>query len=165
MQHKTKAALRADLKRIYRNTQLSAYVTQSVVRIEELSSFQTATHILAYAPLRDEIPCISTLIACNSHKHWYTPVSDVYGHFSDASGATWSADVVQDSLCIVPARALTPYGARLGRGGGWYDRFLVVHPELTTVSIVPDFACFNTLPEDTHDKRIDTVLVVHSDTH
>lgn len=54
-------------------------------------------------------------------------------------------------VCIVPAVALTLRGERLGMGGGYYDRWLERHPQVTTIA--PAFACQITdeLPTEPHD--------------
>ncbi|MCS4484964.1 hypothetical protein NXS08_05710 [Gleimia sp. 6138-11-ORH1] len=67
-------------------------------------------------------------------------------------------------MILVPALAMEPTGARLGQGGGWYDRALVglceANPQLITVGCVPsDFLVpVGTLPVESHDFVLDYLL-------
>jgi 5,10-methenyltetrahydrofolate synthetase len=63
-------------------------------------------------------------------------------------------------LIIVPGRAFTLSGIRIGRGGGAYDRFLASLPrKIPTISLTLDFQIFNNLPHKRHDISIDKVVV------
>jgi 5-formyltetrahydrofolate cyclo-ligase len=65
-----------------------------------------------------------------------------------------SVDVV-----IVPGVAFTPDGARLGQGGGWYDRFLTaVRPDCTTIGVGFDAQVVHDLPTEPHDIRLDCIV-------
>ena len=54
-------------------------------------------------------------------------------------------------LVIVPGLALSPAGARLGRGGGFYDRALAGVPRARTIGIVYDDELLEDLPTEPHD--------------
>ncbi|MAT07166.1 MAG: hypothetical protein CL424_19210 [Acidimicrobiaceae bacterium] len=60
---------------------------------------------------------------------------------------------------VVPGLGFTADGARLGRGGGWYDRFLAGR-RLECVAIGVCFAeqVVDELPEEPHDIRVDMVV-------
>jgi 5-formyltetrahydrofolate cyclo-ligase len=65
-----------------------------------------------------------------------------------------SVDVV-----IVPGVAFTPDGARLGQGGGWYDRFLAsVRPDCTSIGVGFDPQLVDVLPTEPHDIRLDSIV-------
>ena len=71
----------------------------------------------------------------------------------DAVEATWP-DVV-----VVPGLAFTAAGARLGQGGGWYDRILAdVRPECTTVGVCFAEQVLDALPIEPHDVSVDVVV-------
>jgi 5-formyltetrahydrofolate cyclo-ligase len=61
-------------------------------------------------------------------------------------------------VTICPGVAFTPEGARLGRGGGYYDRFLAAHP--STVSIGPcfEFQLVGEMPQATLDRRVGLIV-------
>jgi 5-formyltetrahydrofolate cyclo-ligase len=62
-------------------------------------------------------------------------------------------------LMIVPARAFTMRGDRLGRGGGFYDKYMAL-PGFRAVTYGVAFGCqiFDTLPTDPHDIPVDRVF-------
>jgi len=63
-------------------------------------------------------------------------------------------------LVVVPGVAFDPAGNRLGRGAGYYDRFLSALPHTTpTIGLGYDFQCVPALPGlEPHDIRLMTVL-------
>jgi 5-formyltetrahydrofolate cyclo-ligase len=64
----------------------------------------------------------------------------------------------QISMILVPAVAFTREGARLGRGAGFYDRFLKAHPEALRVGVAFEEQIATDLPEEPWDERMDIVL-------
>ncbi|MDO5553018.1 MAG: 5-formyltetrahydrofolate cyclo-ligase [Planctomycetia bacterium] len=65
------------------------------------------------------------------------------------------ADVV-----IVPGLAFTRNGCRLGRGKGFYDRFLAqVRPDALRIGLAFEEQMFSELPCDPHDQPVDCVFV------
>jgi 5-formyltetrahydrofolate cyclo-ligase len=64
------------------------------------------------------------------------------------------ADVV-----VVPALAVARDGVRLGRGGGYYDRALVLaRPDAVLVALVFDDELVETLPAEPHDRPVTAVV-------
>ena len=63
-------------------------------------------------------------------------------------------------LIIVPARAFTLSGIRLGRGGGFYDKYMS-QPSFRAykIGIAYKEQIFETLPYDTHEIMVDEVVV------
>ncbi|MCG3123625.1 MAG: hypothetical protein GIKADHBN_02046 [Phycisphaerales bacterium] len=62
-------------------------------------------------------------------------------------------------VVLVPAVAFDHAGTRLGRGGGFYDRFLS-RPDLRAlrVGVVFDLQILDQVPRQAHDARMDLVL-------
>ena len=68
--------------------------------------------------------------------------------------AIGTADVV-----VVPALAVARDGARLGRGGGYYDRALRhARPGAVVVALVYDDELLDELPAEPHDHRVTAVV-------
>ncbi len=71
----------------------------------------------------------------------------------DLDGAL-AADVV-----VCPAVAATAAGARLGRGGGSYDRVLGrVRPPTVVVALLHDDEVLDAVPVEPHDRSVDIVV-------
>lgn len=66
--------------------------------------------------------------------------------------------VVEPDLALVPCVAVTRAGVRLGRGGGYYDRYLANHPNMTSIALVYDQQVVEALPTQPHDQRVQGVL-------
>lgn len=61
-------------------------------------------------------------------------------------------------LVLVPGVAFSPAGARLGRGGGFYDRWLARHPGVITVGVAFSCQVVEHLPGESHDLHVQAVL-------
>jgi 5-formyltetrahydrofolate cyclo-ligase len=60
---------------------------------------------------------------------------------------------------VVPAVAVDRSGARLGRGGGYYDRALLhARPDALLVALVHDDEFLDELPVAPHDRRVGVVV-------
>ncbi len=65
-------------------------------------------------------------------------------------------------LVVVPAMAVNATLARLGRGGGSYDRWLPqLHAGALSVAVVPSTCVVPWAPVEAHDARTDTVCTEH----
>ncbi len=66
--------------------------------------------------------------------------------------------ITDKTLCIVPGLAFTKNGARLGKGGGYYDRFLEAHPGMRTMGLTYRCLLQDTIPCEAHDCPVDVVI-------
>ncbi len=63
------------------------------------------------------------------------------------------------ALICVPGLAFTPAGARLGRGGGYYDRLIAALPARTvTAGLGYSFQLLDRLPQEINDRRLDLIV-------
>lgn len=69
---------------------------------------------------------------------------------------TVDPDLVPE-VVLVPALALTAAGARLGRGLGWYDRYLAT-VDAVSVGVGWDGQVVDRLPVEPHDQPLDAIV-------
>ena len=67
--------------------------------------------------------------------------------------------VAEADVVVVPALAVARDGVRLGRGGGYYDRaLLLARPDAVLVSLVFDDELVDALPAEPHDRPVTAVV-------
>ncbi len=74
-----------------------------------------------------------------------------------------------EALCVVPGLSFDRFGNRLGYGGGYYDRFLALNPQITPIALCFDRClCSGRLPTEKHDIIIPVIItetsVIRSET-
>lgn len=82
-------------------------------------------------------------------------------HIMEPAGVTKEPSFCCDNLCyaiLVPGVAFDTAGHRLGRGRGYYDRFLASHPELYKIGVCFDFQKVPEVPSDEYDIPVDEVI-------
>ncbi len=144
-------------------------------RVESTEIFVSARCVAVFAAMRDEVPTSETLDRWLSvgkrvvvprvegevmRFYDYSPEhmqSGAYGIAEPMGGD--ECNVADIDLIIVPARAFTVEGVRLGRGGGFYDKYMSL-PGFRAHKIGIAFGCqiFDSLPTDKHDILVDEVI-------
>ncbi len=133
--------------------------------------------VMAYWPLPDEVdirPLINRLVAkgktvllpkvtgdTTMELRRYTSVDDLReGAFRimEPIGSSFT-DYDRIDTVLVPGMAFDAAGHRLGRGRGYYDRFLSAHPGLHKIGVCFPFQRVDQVPTDPHDIRMDEVVV------
>ena len=83
---------------------------------------------------------------------------------SQSSMKIWEpkADAVpaddSEALVLVPGMAFSREGARLGKGGGFYDRFLAAEPNHKTVALAYGFQLMEQIPTGVYDRPVDQIV-------
>ncbi len=68
-------------------------------------------------------------------------------------------DVASIDVVVLPGLAFTADGARLGQGGGWYDRLLAqVRPDCVTIGVCFAEQLVDHVPSEPHDVDVDVVV-------
>ena len=68
-------------------------------------------------------------------------------------------DPTVPDVIIVPGLGFTPNGARLGRGSGWYDRYLAGRrQDAVTIGVCFTEQLTDDLPVEEHDRAVDVVV-------
>ena len=57
----------------------------------------------------------------------------------------------EDALMVMPGVAFDPENNRVGYGGGFYDRFLEKHPDITRLAVAFDFQILDLVPTEPTD--------------
>jgi 5-formyltetrahydrofolate cyclo-ligase len=82
-----------------------------------------------------------------------------YGILEPVSDFARPVPIKMINLVIVPGIAFDKDNNRLGRGTGYYDRFLSKIPKDTpTVALAFDFQIVDSIPTDPHDMRVKDIL-------
>ena len=149
-------------------------------RLAADSRFAGASSVMLYMPLRSELDVMPLAIAAlrqgkrlsmprtDSERGTLTPIrvdsldadsmpADPMGVRTPASGPEVAPDSLD--LVVVPGVAFDRAGRRLGRGAGYYDRFLSRLPAATaTAGICFDEQLVDAVPHGEHDRPVDCVF-------
>ena len=166
----TKAELRRWARRVRRGLDLEAFAAQALPHLARL--LEGRERILIYAPLPDE-PDPRGLVSLLPQARFFLPKvrgeelivlpytealqSGAFGVKEPASGTPLSPHELD--AVVVPALAYDQRGFRLGRGKGYYDRFLKkLAPGAITLGFLPKALVLPRLPTDPWDLPVHEVV-------
>jgi 5-formyltetrahydrofolate cyclo-ligase len=173
-----KKSLRAEVRRrikLMSDEEKQRNAATIFAKVEATVAFANANCIALFVALWDEVPTTEALERWRAMgKRVVVPrvegdIMRYYDYHPDkmAVGAfgiiepTGEDEVSAEAidLMIVPARAFTPKGDRLGRGGGFYDKYMSLEG-FRAVKYGVAYACqiFDSLPTDPHDIPVDKVF-------
>ncbi len=135
-----------------------------------------AESVMAYYPLPDEpniVPVLAQLLGLGKRVLLPAVVGDgiqlrdyegdeslLDGPYHIKEPVLRSAFRPEDiDVVLVPGVAFTADGKRLGRGGGYYDRFLPEAKKAWKIGVAFPFQLLDDVPTDTYDQRVDDVIV------
>ncbi len=142
----------------------SPLVTQESVRSVLL--FASLSNEFATRPLFESLKdqaavyfpaCVGDSLQFHRVLEWDSLQSSRYSLEPAIAGSPWIPGD-QDSIVILPGLAFSVVGGRLGRGRGFYDRFLSQHPNLRRMGLGFTSQVLRSLPLDPHDQPIDAIL-------
>lgn len=129
-----------------------------------------------FAPLNDE-PNIMGLLESSTHIDWSFPrveskedmrffrvstpdelVTSSWGLEEPPANPQRCVDKQELQGCLVPGLAFDRQGTRLGRGGGFYDRFLQNFKGLKLGVTFRQGLTDETLPRESHDQKMDMII-------
>lgn len=169
-----KAEIRKTVREKMRGFVDDGISAQLCARLIKTPEWQQAKKVLLYAPLEGEVDVLPLLK--KQGKDFYFP--SIQGdelhirkisHESDFQASHFGIREPKDhcefgacdqlDLVIVPGLAFDEKGGRLGRGKGFYDRFLSSLSQKThTVALAFPFQMFPKIPMEAHDVRINRVI-------
>lgn len=145
-------------------------------RLEKTAAFLLADKIMMYHSLPDELSTHDFLRKWSGIKKFYLPRINGVDlevlpyeesrlelgsfHIEEPTGNDVT-DPEEIEMVVVPAVAYDRKGKRLGRGKGFYDRFLKT-TNATKVGVGYEFQLLEDLPVEAHDVSMDIVITQHS---
>lgn len=175
----TKQELRKYIKALKRSTHKEVLAEQSHDICEAImadSHVAVAKTLMAFYPLADE-PDIAPVLPQlrKAGKRVVLPavadgrieLRDFDEHEELAEGAYHIKEPQKASavkphdidVILVPGMAFTASGKRLGRGGGYYDRFLPEASKAWKIGIAFPLQLLDDVPTDAYDQCVDRVIV------
>lgn len=164
------------LKAMYTAEQLRQQSETVIARLRANPAFVRAQTILMYYSLDDEVcthQLIDTLAAQGKtvllpvvtgaetmELRCYRGAEDLQGGFfniMEPVGEPFS-DYETIDVAVVPGMSFDTRGNRLGRGKGYYDRFLAQHPHIYKIGVCFDFQKMPGIPTEENDVRMDDVV-------
>lgn len=173
MKHKIRSHIKEKLKccAALEKAKKSAIIQDRLFNEEE---FKRAQLVMFYVSLRDEVDTLSMIDeAVKMGKRVCVPVilkeerrliageikdrekdleKQHFGIYQPIAGHVKEVPLEDIDLVVVPGIAFDKNNVRLGRGHGYYDRFLCCLPKKTrTIGLAFDFQVLEYLPKDSHD--------------
>ena len=171
----TKQGLRAymrNMKKRQNPAQLDKDSEQIMEMLEKSPVFQKAQTVMLYSSLPDEVRTTDFIEKWRNKKRIILPT--VVGDdivpvelTADTEFAVGDFNILEPQnkpytggydLMVVPGMAFDPAGNRLGRGKGYYDRFLSQHTTVPKIGICFDFQVVEKVPTEPNDIPMDAVL-------
>lgn len=172
---KIKNAMRGLLtqkRRILTEEQVAESSSAICERLEQLDAFKEAKTILLYYPIHGEVDLRPLLEKYKEEKNMLLPVAHrsslelrryigrknlKRGHFGipEPQTPTFNGHV---DLFIIPGVGFDRKHHRLGRGGGYYDRFLRRFRHTLSIGVAYDFQIVKEIPTNILDKRVHQIV-------
>jgi len=142
-------------------------------QIEQMSAFQEARSVLIYYPVHNEVDLRPLLEKYQDQKTFLFPVTHRHymeirpydgeemmrkGHYGVPEPQTEEYKGAID-LILVPGVVFDQHRHRIGRGGGYYDKFLRKHPMAVKIGVCFTFQLKkHTIPHWFNDHKMDRVV-------
>ena len=164
------------LKGMYSAEQLKEQSDAVIARLQANPAFVAAETIMMYYSLDDEV-CTHKLIdelvaqgktvllpvvtsAEEIELRRYHNASDLQGGFFNIMEPVGEpfTDYDHIDVAVVPGMSFDTRCNRLGRGKGYYDRFLSRHPHIYKIGICFDFQKMPGIPTEENDIKMDVII-------
>ena len=174
--HRAKQSLRELLIQKRRMMSAEERTTQSALilsQLEKMTVFQEAKTVLLYYPKNNEVDILPLFKRYKRDKVLLLPVTHRRGMTAnpyegndkmhrgkvgipEPTTPPYEGEI---DLIIVPAVAFDKQGNRLGRGGGYYDRFLKKQSHATFIGVGYDFQLVDEVPVRQHDQKMHRIIL------
>ena len=174
--HRAKQSLRELLIQKRRMMSAEERTAQSALilsQLEKMTVFQEAKTVLLYYPKNNEVDVLPLFKRYKRDKVLLLPVTHRRGMTAnpyegndkmhrgkvgipEPTTPPYEGEI---DLIIVPAVAFDKQGNRLGRGGGYYDRFLKKQSHATFIGVGYDFQLVDEVPVRKHDQKMHRIIL------
>lgn len=172
-----KKALRAEIKALKKQHTKEQLLEQSekiLAKLEQHPDFVKAERVMLYSALPDEVQTQAFLEKWHLKKQIILPTvvgDDIIpvAYEKDTHFAVGDFNILEPQnepynggfdLIVVPGVAFDRNGNRLGRGRGYYDRFLSQHLNVKRIGICFDFQLVDEISTEPFDIRVDEVITL-----
>lgn len=172
-QKKQTRALLAQKRRLLSKEEVAELSLQVVAHIEQMPTFQSAKTVLIYYPANNEVDVLSLIKKYKREKTFLLPM--VHRNSMDACPYEGNAKMHRGKynipepttaphkgtidMIIVPGVGFDKQGNRLGRGGGYYDKFIArISRKTQLVGVGYDFQLAESIPASRRDKKMNFVV-------
>lgn len=144
-----------------------------IAQLERMSAFQEAKTVLLYYPIHNEVDMRPLLDKYAGQKTFLFPVTHRHsmevrpydgedmmrkGRYGVPEPQTETYHGAID-LIIVPGVVFDQHCHRIGRGGGYYDRFLLKHPQSKKIGVCYSFQLKkHGVPHSLRDRKMDRII-------
>ena len=174
MEKKELRALIKTLKKQHSKEQLLEQSRQILAKLEQHPDFIKAETVMLYSALPDEVQTQAFLEKWHLRKRIILPTvvgDDIipveYGEGTSFVVGDFNILEPQNEpycgtfdLIVVPGVAFDRKGNRIGRGRGYYDRFLCQHLDVKRIGICFDFQLVDNVPTEPLDIKMDEVITL-----
>jgi 5-formyltetrahydrofolate cyclo-ligase len=165
--------LLAQKRRLLSKEDIAEQSSKVVAAVEQMPSFQSAKTVLIYYPTHNEVDLLSLIKRYKKEKTFLFPVvhrktmtacpyegnAKMHRGKFNIPEPTTEPYVGDIDLILVPGVGFDKRGNRLGRGGGYYDKFITrLGRKTLLVGVGYDFQLVEEVPANRWDKRLDYVV-------
>ena len=160
-------------RRIMTKEQVAEQSALIMAQLEEMSAFREAKVVLLYYPIHNEVDLRPLLTKYKGQKIFLLPVTHRHSMevrpydgedmmrkgrigVPEPQTPTYKGHI---DLMLIPGVAFDYHCHRIGRGGGYYDRFIKRHPMAKKIGVCYAFQLKrHTLPRLWLDQKVDRVV-------
>ena len=154
-------------RKLHTDEQIKAMSRTITDKVTALPAFKNADRILVYADYNHEVMtryiieeawkagkevAVPKVVGKDMIFYRLTDFSQLEpGYFGIPEPVRGEIVKWEDALMVMPGVAFDPENNRVGYGGGFYDRFLEKHPDITRLAVAFDFQILDLVPTEPTD--------------
>ncbi len=159
-------------KKMYLKEQLDKKSQKVCEKLKQIIEQEKYMHIMLYYPLPDEVDVCPLFAEIQKDRCLLLPTvvgDDIIPvtfnqdstfkegafHILEPENETYTGQI---DLILVPGMAFDKNGNRLGRGKGFYDRFLQKQPHAQKIGVCFDFQIVENIPAEDFDQKVNFVI-------